>query len=93
MYACILKSNGETVAHRNLRTDSNAFLEFTAPYREDILVAAECMFIWYWVADLCAGEGIPFVPGHVLYMKAIHGGKSKNDKIDDPIGFIKEVLS
>ncbi len=46
------------------------------------MVAAECMFTWYWVADLCAQEGIPFVLGHALYMKAIHGGKSKNDKID-----------
>ena len=24
----------------------------------------------------------PFVLGHALYMKAIHGGKAKNDKID-----------
>jgi hypothetical protein len=34
------------------------------------------------VADLCADQGIPFVLGHALYMKAIHGGKAKNDKID-----------
>ncbi|WP_425614250.1 transposase [Anatilimnocola sp. NA78] len=40
------------------------------------------MFAWYWLADLCAEEKIPFVLGHALYMKAIHGGKSKNDKID-----------
>src|SRR6266705_581259 len=33
-------------------------------------------------ADLCAREGIAFVLGHALYMKAIHGGKAKNDKID-----------
>jgi len=25
---------------------------------------------------------MPFVLGHALYMKAIHGGKAKNDKID-----------
>ncbi len=82
MYVCILNSSGETVAHRNLNTDPGAFLEFIASYREDIVVAAECMFTWYWVADLCAKENIPFVLGHALYMKAIHGGKSKNDKID-----------
>jgi transposase len=35
-----------------------------------------------WLADLCAQEGFPFVLGHALYMKAIHGGKAKNDKID-----------
>ena len=40
------------------------------------------MFTWYWIADLCAQEKIPFVLGHALYMKAIHGGKAKNDKID-----------
>jgi transposase len=40
------------------------------------------MFPWYWLADLCAEHGIPFVLGHALYMKAIHGGKAKNDKID-----------
>src|SRR5919201_191321 len=40
------------------------------------------MFTWYWVADLCAREGIPLVVGHALYMKAIHGGNAKNDKID-----------
>jgi transposase len=40
------------------------------------------MFTWYWLADLCADEEIPFVLGHALYMKAIHGGKAKNDKID-----------
>lgn len=82
MYVCVLNSSGEIMAHRNLNTDACAFLEFIAPFREDIVVAAECMFTWYWVADLCVSEGIPFILGHALYMKAIHGGKSKNDKID-----------
>jgi transposase len=46
------------------------------------VVAVECIFTWYWLADLCADQGIPFVLGHALYMKAIHGGKAKNDRID-----------
>jgi hypothetical protein len=40
------------------------------------------MFTWSWLADVCAAPGIAFVLGHVLAMKAIHGGKAKNDKID-----------
>jgi transposase len=36
----------------------------------------------YWLADLCAHGGIPFVLGHALSMKAIHGGKAKNDTSD-----------
>jgi transposase len=47
-----------------------------------LVVCVECIFTWYWLADLCAQEGIPFVLGHALYMKAIHGGKAKNDRID-----------
>ena len=41
-----------------------------------------CLFSWYWVADLCREKKIAFVLGHALYMRAIHGGKAKNDKID-----------
>ncbi len=82
MYVCILNSKGDIVLHRNIDTNPQAFLMTIAQYREDVVVAVECMFTWYWIADLCAKEGIPFVLGHALYMKAIHGGKSKNDKID-----------
>jgi len=40
------------------------------------------VFVWYWIADLCTRLGVTFVLGHALYMKAIHGGKVKNDRID-----------
>jgi hypothetical protein len=68
------------VLHREVAAEPAAFLEAIAPYRAGLVVAAECMFAWYWLADLCAQENIPFVLGHALYMKAIHGGKSKNDR-------------
>ena len=82
MYICILDEKGEVREHRNIKTDRNIFLQMITPYRENIVVAVECIFTWYWLADLCQKEGIPFVLGHALYMKAIHGGKTKNDKID-----------
>jgi transposase len=40
------------------------------------------MFGWYWLCDLCQKEKISFLVGHALYMKAIHGGKARNDRID-----------
>jgi len=40
------------------------------------------MHCWYWISDLCEEHGIQFFLGHALYMKAIHGGKTKNDRID-----------
>ena len=82
MYLCILDQEGKIVLHRDIKTSPDTFLKTIAPYREDIVVAVECIFTWYWIADLCNRENIPFVLGHALYMKAIHGGKAKNDKID-----------
>jgi transposase len=82
MYLCLLNQDGEIMLHRNMKARPEMLLKAIAPYRDDIVVAVECMFTWYWLADLCAREGIPFVLGHALYMKAIHGGKAKNDKID-----------
>src|SRR6266403_5230115 len=82
MYLCILNRDGEILVHRNMPGGPEPFLKTIAPYRTDLVVCVECIFTWYWLADLCAREGIPFVLGHALYMKAIHGGKAKNDKID-----------
>ena len=82
MYLCILDREGQILLHQNVRSRPEAFLAAVAPYREDLVVAVECMFTWYWLADLCRREGIAFVLGHALYMKAIHGAKAKNDKVD-----------
>jgi transposase len=82
MYICILDEHGEVVFHRDMVAAPATFLQAIAPYREGMVVGVECIFTWYWLADLCQREGIPFVLGHALYMKAIHGGKTKNDRID-----------
>jgi transposase len=82
MYVCILDQSGMKLVHKNLPTTPEAFLRAIVPYCDDLVVGVECMFTWYWLADLCQKEGIAFVLGHALYMKAIHGGKAKNDKID-----------
>jgi transposase len=57
-------------------------LEIIEPYLPDIVICVECIFTWYWIADFCEERDIPFVLGHALYMKAIHGSKTKSDKID-----------
>src|SRR4029450_6578515 len=82
MYVCIMNHAGEVLLHRNMKAAPEPLLKALAPYREGLVVAVECMFTWYWLVDLCAHEGIAFVLGHALYMKAIHGGKAKNEKID-----------
>ena len=74
MYICVLDAEGQIRVHRNGPATPEHFLTTIAAYREDLVVAVECIFTWYWLADLCAHEGIAFVLGHALYIKAIHGG-------------------
>ena len=82
MYVCVLHQDGAIVMHRNMQASPDTFLRTVAPYRDDLVVAVACVFPWYWLADLCAQEGMPFVLGHALSMQAIHGGKATNDTID-----------
>ena len=82
LYVCILDNTGKPVLHKQIKASPDALLKLIAPYQGDLIIGVECMFSWYWVADFCAEHDIEFVLGHALYMKAIHGGKAKNDKID-----------
>ena len=82
MYVCVVDKEGMVLYHKNVGSNKESFLKAVAPYRENLVVGVECMFCWYWLADICAAEGITFVLGHALYMKAIYGGKTANDRID-----------
>jgi transposase len=83
MYVCLMDREGKKLLHTNIRNnDFDYFLKLVAPYRHDLTVVCECMFGWYWLADACQAAGLTFVLAHALYLKAIHGGKNKNDRID-----------
>ena len=83
MYVCLMDRQGKKLVHTNIRNnDFEFFLKLVAPYRHDLTVCAECMFGWYWLADACQNAGLTFVLAHALYLKAIHGGKNKNDRVD-----------
>jgi transposase len=82
MCVCIVDATGQVLVNDDGTCDPQRFLRLIQPYRQDLVVSCECTFHWYWLADLCAEQQIPFVLGHALYMKAIHGGKKKNDQID-----------
>lgn len=82
MYLCVVNQTDEIVLHREIPTHAERFLRELAPYRADVVVCVECTFTWYWVADLCQAEGLPFVLGHALAMTAMQVGKTKNDRLD-----------
>ena len=82
MDVCILSHDGALVLHRHMQAAPEPFLTAVAPYREGLVVAGEGLFPWYWLADLGAAQGRPFVLGHALSMNALHGGKAKHAKIE-----------
>ena len=82
MYVCIINADGEIEFHQNAPVSTDVLLDIITPYLPDIVICVECIFTWYWIADFCEDRDIPFVLGHALYMKAIHGSKTKNDRID-----------
>jgi transposase len=82
MYVCIISQSGEKVFHRRLRNSGKYFVNIIGKFGKDVAVGVESTFNWYWLADLCQQAGIKFVLGHAVYMRAIHGAKAKNDRID-----------
>ena len=82
MYLCIMDREKDILVHTNIRNERRTFLRLIKRFRDDVVVTVECNYNWYWLADLCHEHKIEFVLGHALYMKAIHGAKTKNDRID-----------
>jgi transposase len=81
LYLCVVDREAKVLLHREVPVSPELLLDAIAPF-DDLVVAAECVNMWYWLADLCAARDVPFVLGHALYMRAIHGGKVKNDRVD-----------
>lgn len=82
LYVCIQDSTGKVLVHKECSANPEALMNLIKPYLEDLVIGVECMHCWYWVADFSEDQGITFILGHALYMRAIHGGKAKNDRID-----------
>jgi transposase len=59
----------------------NNFKQIIQPFPH-IVVRFESTCSYYWLADGCHQDHIPFFLGHALYMKAIDANKQKSDKID-----------
>jgi hypothetical protein len=56
----LLDEAGRTRLEQNLPARPDAFLDAIAPYRDGLVVGCECMIAWYWLADLCEDQRIPF---------------------------------
>lgn len=83
MYICLMDGDGNIIIHKNIKGNNlDFFYKLIEPYKSELTVAVESTFNWYFLNDFCDLHNIEFVIGHALYMKHIHGGKAKNDRID-----------
>jgi transposase len=82
MYVTVLDKLGNIHYRRNLKNDFNLFKDKMKPFLPNLAIGVESTYNWYWLADGCHEANMPFYLGHALYMKAITGGKKKNDKLD-----------
>jgi transposase len=82
MFVTVMNKAGEILFRRDMPNDFKVFLKYMQPYLGSLAVGVESTYNWYWLADGCRQAKIPFYLGHALYMKAITGGKKKNDRID-----------
>ena len=82
MHVCVVDHDGKKHVHKNFDTKMpEKFLLALGPFRKrDLIIGCESTFNWSWLTDLCTARNLPFLLGHALYLKAIHGGKTKTDQ-------------
>jgi transposase len=85
LFVCVIDNAGVVKLSKNLPAKPEPFLQTIAPFRPDLIVGCECMHTWYWLADTCRSEQIPFALGHAYGMKAVHQSKTKSDAHDAEI--------
>jgi hypothetical protein len=68
--------------HQHFKASPETFLKVMAPYRDELVVAVECLFTWDWLADLCTRDGSACVRGHALSRQASQGGNAKHDRLE-----------
>lgn len=84
MHVCVVDHAGKKQLHKNFDTKKlSRFIAALQPFeKSDLIIGCESTFNWYWLADVCHERNLNFLLGHALYLKAIHGGKTKSDRID-----------
>ena len=82
LYVCLSAKMAIPVSIKKSLGGPDQLKKLLKPCLGNIVVVVECMHCWYCVSDFCEELGVDFILGHALYMKAIHGGKAKNGRID-----------
>src|SRR3990172_4503540 len=50
-YVFVLDQTAPDLVHKNLRASPEELLAAVAPCRDELVIAVECIFPWYWLAE------------------------------------------
>ena len=81
LFVNVLDDRGTTRFEQDLPANPAAFLDAVKPYRDGLVVGCECLFAWYWLADLCERESIPFTEP-----TPFRPGPTSDGGLDSPAG-------
>ena len=59
MHVCVLDAAGTVVLDTNLPCHFDSLRQAIAPFKDGIVIGVECMFGWYWLADLVPSTTSP----------------------------------
>lgn len=84
-FVTVMDEQGEILKRSKLHNHPDTLLSFFGQLGDEVTVAVEATWNWYWLQELFEDHGIPMKLVHPQRAKAIASARIKTDKIDSEI--------
>lgn len=84
-FVTVMDEGGKIVQRAKLKNHPDVLLSFFGQLSDEVIVAVEATWNWYWLQELFEDHGIPMKLVHPLRAKAIASARIKTDKLDSEI--------
>jgi len=84
-FVTVMDGQGGILKRAKLHNHPDTLLCFFGQFSEEVIVAVEATWNWYWLQELFEDHGIPMKLVHPQRAKAIASARIKTDKIDSEI--------
>lgn len=84
-FVTVMDDAGKIIQRAKLENHPDILLSFFGKLPDEVIVAVEATWNWYWLQELFEDHGIPMKLVHPLRAKAIASARIKTDKLDSEI--------
>jgi len=84
-FVTVMDGRGEILKRAKLQNHPDTLLYFFGQLEDEVMVAVEATWNWYWLQELFENHHIPMKLVHPQRAKAIASARIKTDKIDSEI--------